>query len=203
MFNELDEPYNNYVCYVLKKSDKEGLISSKEYKCYNDFSYEHSEDIRFGDLEKSLNVNYIDWLEEYAKNEKHVAISLWINYAKSMAKRRPDSILDVDRFLNYLKNDDVYAFILESEGGIIGQLKYGVFKPSHFCPNGSSSGVKILKKLKEYNNIVFFVTDDLISMLQKLGYHTSNDTNLDMEFRGEVVKKHIATSSLLLLSKVK
>jgi hypothetical protein len=105
------------------------------------------------------------------------------NYSASISRRRPDSVLDYDRFCWYLDREDVFLFQENNYGkisAVIGQADsvnidgevFDVFKASHFAPFSMREGVKILKKMSKIKDrvVVFTVTDDLCDMLMQCGF---------------------------------
>ena len=116
---------------------------------------------------------------------------MWENYAKAMAKRRPESVLEFERFQNYVLQSTTYI-VSSGNNAIVGQMNNGVFCPSHFSPAGLKGGIDLIKELRK-ENVIFAVTPDLGAMLKKLGYKFVFTTKAC--FRGEEVEKEIFASS--------
>ncbi|OGC77178.1 hypothetical protein A2619_01075 [candidate division WWE3 bacterium RIFOXYD1_FULL_39_9] len=119
------------------------------------------------------------------------ASKLWKQYSKVMKIRRPKSILDHNRFGSYLKREKVFLF---NKSICIGRFDSNYFCVSHFCPFSKREGVEMLKELRKASfKVLFAVTEDMVGMLEKLGYSNQNST-IEVEFRGEKVLKHILTN---------
>ena len=116
---------------------------------------------------------------------------MWENYAKAMAKRRPESVLEFERFQNYVLQSTTYI-VSSGNNAIVGQMNNGVFCPSHFSPAGLKGGIDLIKELRK-ENVIFAVTPDLGAMLKKLGYKFVFTTKAC--FRDEEVEKEIYASS--------
>lgn len=131
----------------------------------------------------------IKW--QFADEEDENIAFMWENYAKAMTKRRPESVLEFERFRNYVLQSTVYI-ISSGNNAIVGQMNNGVFCPSHFSPAGLKGGIDLIKELRK-ENVIFAVTSDLGAMLKKLGYKFVFTTKTC--FRGEEVEKEIFVSS--------
>ena len=124
------------------------------------------------------------------EDDENIAF-MWENYAKAMSKRRPESVLEFERFQNYVLQSTVYI-VSSGNNAIVGQMNNGVFCPSHFSPAGLKGGIDLIKELRK-ENVIFAVTPDLGAMLKKLGYKFVFTTKAC--FRGEEVEKEIFASS--------
>ena len=113
------------------------------------------------------------------------------NYARAMAKRRPESVLEQDRFTAYCFREDTF-YVSLGNSVVIGQMNNEVFCPSHFAPAGLKESIDLIKELRK-DNVIFAVTPDLGAMLKKLGYKFIFTTKAC--FRGEEVEKEIFASS--------
>jgi len=128
---------------------------------------------------------------------RQVCHRIWQNYARAMARRRKKSILPKDRFINYVCQDFVvYKYRCRSLRSIptviFGQERYGIFCPSHFCPNTMREGYRLIKDLRQ-EKVLFAVTEDLSPMLRKAGYIVL-PFKIPMMFRGQTVWKKVAIS---------
>ena len=127
---------------------------------------------------------------QFTEEDDDIAF-MWENYAKAMAKRRPESVLEFERFQNYVLQSTTYI-VSSGNNAIVGQMNNGVFCPSHFSPAGLKGGIDLIKELRK-ENVIFAVTPDLGAMLKKLGYKFVFTTKACS--RGEEVEKEIFTSS--------
>lgn len=127
------------------------------------------------------------------------ASEVWANYETAMNKRRPGSALSWERFRSYILQADVVHYA-HAGSFVFGQMQDGIFFPSHFAPKGPKSAVELLKLLRS-RAVCFAVTDDLSSMLQRLGYKRLPLT-VSCDFRGAKVQKVILVSSLRIAPKV-
>lgn len=127
---------------------------------------------------------------QFTEEDDDIAF-MWENYAKAMAKRRPESVLEFERFQNYVLQSTTYI-VSSGNNAIVGQMNNGVFCPSHFSPAGLKGGIDLIKELRK-ENVIFAVTPDLGAMLKKLGYKFVFTTKAC--FRGEEVEKEIFASS--------
>ena len=127
---------------------------------------------------------------QFTEEDDDIAF-MWENYAKAMAKRRPESVLEFERFQNYVLQSTTYI-VSSGNNAIVGQMNNGVFCPSHFSPAGLKGGIDLIKELRK-ENVISAVTPDLGAMLKKLGYKFVFTTKAC--FRGEEVEKEIFASS--------
>lgn len=114
---------------------------------------------------------------------------IYDQYAAAMSRRRPDSVLEEESFEYYLNHSNVRLFVFK-ESYIIGQydIETDTFKVSHFAPKNTRQGVEAIKALQAVAfNVVFAVTDDLASMLERCDY--TYVTSVPMVFRDELVTK--------------
>ncbi len=110
-------------------------------------------------------------------------------YRSSMNKRRPGTALSQNRFGVYVRRRcAIYAS--QKGSAIIGQWQNDTLCVSHFAPAGQRDVTELLKKLAKDASVkaFFAVTEDMVSMLERLGFKNLQYTE-DMEFRGMVVKK--------------
>ena len=128
---------------------------------------------------------------QFTEEDDDTIAFMWENYAKAMAKRRPESVLEFERFQNYVLQSTTYI-VSSGNNAIVGQMNNGVFCPSHFSPAGRKGGIDLIKELRK-ENVIFAVTPDLGAMLKKLGYKFVFTTKAC--FRGEEVEKEIFASS--------
>lgn len=121
--------------------------------------------------------------------------TLWTKYVVAMKRRRPGMTLcfnsfgtHITKYCQFIRKGDSYAF---------GQYLFGMFIPTHFAPYSLRDGMKLIKAMK-HMSVCFIVTEDLIPMLRKSRYIIV-PIRFKTEFRGELVIKQIAISSLRLL----
>jgi len=152
----------------------------KQYEC----PLEHSDEIE---------QRFLNFIQENCPT----LANIYNGYAKAMSRRRPDSVLNPYRFMRYAL-DDASAFV-HGRSVLLGQLSNGYFKVSHFCPATMREGVELLKKVSEYDNVIFTVTEDLSPMLIKIGLYGDEKAQIPMIFRDMLVQKHILTTDKNLL----
>lgn len=80
----------------------------------------------------------------------------------------------------------------ESNGNyLIGIMKTDVFICVYFAPKNSGMGMfKFIKEVCEYNNVVFSVTDDMASMLERLGCPKYGEPVM-AKYEGKPIEKYI------------
>lgn len=142
------------------------------------------------------NNDYNSYIENFGLIGK-----IWVQYAKSMSRRREDSVLPFENFNNYLRNDNVYYFTY-NDNFIIGQYYNGFFKPSHFAPSSIRGGVDVIKEIIKYDNIIFAVTNDLSDMLIKMDLYSDPNGTIPMVFREMLVQKNIITTNIDVLAEI-
>lgn len=92
-------------------------------------------------------------------------------------------------------------YLLYLNSYIIGQYVNGFFKVSHFAPQNIFDGIKAIKEIMTYDNIIFAVTEELQVMLKRLGGFTHHKLNFPMIFRDMIVNKHIVVTKPEVISK--
>jgi len=130
--------------------------------------------------------------KEYAKLFE-ISIA-WRNYAKAMNKRRPGSELNHNAFGKHVTRY-TYAYISINGSALFGEFKNEIFCVSHFSPVSNRDMVNLLTKLSKDRSIkaLFAVTEDLVLMLQKIGFVNLNQT-IETYFRGEITTKFLLTN---------
>jgi len=127
------------------------------------------------------------------------------HYKWAMARRRPDSVLEYDRFCRYLEREDIFLYQDTNYGrisAVIGQDYHllenddwlDLFRVSHFAPASMKDGAKILRKMAKVKDrvIVFTLTDDLCDMLMACGFSPVS-ISFQMYWNGEKQEKTIFT----------
>jgi hypothetical protein len=127
------------------------------------------------------------------------------NYAAAMSRRRPESVLEEDRFFNYLEREDVFLYQDNDCGhvsAVIGQAdtididgeNTEFFKVSHFAPATPRRGVAMLRKMAKCRNriVVLTVTEDLCDMLIGCGFSPVG-VSFQMFWNGEEHTKYVFT----------
>lgn len=133
---------------------------------------------------------------------KNILFKIWERYKKAMSRKRPDSVLGLYPFVNYLVSSKYPVYIFKHRKSyIIGQLSNGSFRISHFAPYSLSEGVEALREILKFDNVIFAVTDDLKDMLLKMGALYSGMV-YPMFFRDEIVNKHILATDNKTLDKI-
>jgi hypothetical protein len=134
------------------------------------------------------------WLEVFTPAESLPLVQVWANYAQAMRRRRPESILDEDRFIRHVQRDDTHA-LRHGRSVIFGGLNEGVFMPSHFAPSSIREGVELFKKLGEgCLPVVLCVTEDLVAMAEKSGF-TDTGIQFPVSWRDEIHVKHVLANT--------
>jgi hypothetical protein len=141
---------------------------------------------------------------KYHRPSKNSA-QYYMNYVTAMSRRRPDSVLEEERFENYLDREDVFLYQDNDCGqvsAVIGQAdnididgeKIKFFKVSHFAPATPRRGVAMLKKMAKCRNrvVVFTVTEDLCDMLLGCGFSPVG-VSFKMFWNGEENTKYVFT----------
>jgi hypothetical protein len=119
----------------------------------------------------------------------------WKNYKAAMSARRPGSELNHNGFGYYVRRRCVVYSSLKGSA-IIGQInEEGMLLVSHHAPSSRKDGVELLRKLNLDRSVkaVLAVTEDLVSMLEKLGFINQHQTMVS-DFRGHNVEKHLFTN---------
>jgi len=133
-------------------------------------------------------------------------IDYYDNYEAAMSRRRPDSVLEYDRFYDYLYNRGDIRVYQESKvqktSAVIGQLsetaldgeKFEILEVSHFSPGSMRGGVNLLRKMSKVRDrvIVFAVTDDLTDMLIGCGFSPVG-VSFQMFWNGNEQTKYVLT----------
>ena len=126
---------------------------------------------------------------------------LYRGYAKAMSRRRPDSVLEPFRFFYYALSEKTDAFMY-GDSALLGKFANGYFKVSHFCPSNLKEGLEMLKRIAEYDNIIFTVTSDLAPMLLKIGLYGDENASANMVFRSFLTHKYLLTTDKDLLERI-
>lgn len=130
--------------------------------------------------------------EQLKKINLDYAPKVYLNYINSL-KKNPSAIPRT--YESFIKNVIRYGEAFQyGNSYVIGSYNSGLFLPSHFAPDNSREGIRIIKELSNYNNIVFITTNNLTPLLKKMGY-LKTDLTLPMQFRGTTVYKDIIVSS--------
>lgn len=115
-------------------------------------------------------------------------------YANAMRRRRPDSELSYESFVNHFHYNDYgnscFIFGNYKLGFILGHTANGFYIPSHFAPRTMKGGLKLLSLLAKHN-IVLAITDDLSKTLEKTNYYHFTDIIIPSYFRGTLTNKYI------------
>ena len=149
-------------------------------------------------LDDEIETDYDEYGDEYISDEDLPFVEqIYKQYADSMARRRPDSVLEEYRFISYIMN---YALCFNyKDSYVFGQFSNGYFKVSHFAPSTMREGYEMLRELSTFDNVIFSVTDDLSPMLERIGFYGNDKAKIMMFFRDELVNKQIYTTDRELL----
>lgn len=138
---------------------------------------------------RSLKPNYLpadisdDQLKKYYRQ-----------YAKAFSLNRQDGLTPTSPSVvipRMFRNNKVFQY---GESAIFGNMIGPLFTPQYFSPSSPKEGLKMLKELKNFDNIMFMVPPRMQEMLGKLGY-ISPKFNLSVPWRNEVIKKGLSFSS--------
>lgn len=123
---------------------------------------------------------------------------IYKNYARSMATHFPDDVTEESYFIETILNHKTCfihgnscMFLMKAGGS-------GYLITTHFAPASNVDGMKLLKELLKYDNIVLPVTEHMWGMLAKMGLCHTEFTTL-MKFKGRDTEKMIFTSDKELL----
>lgn len=123
-------------------------------------------------------------------------------YKSAMASRRPGSELPYDNFCYHTSSVMAWGDI--KQGFIFGEIRKGVFCPSHFAPRTKKSGVRLIKSLMASDYLVAFaVTEDLAVMFRRME-NSFNFSNMEFHtvFRNTPCKKVVFTNCGLLADRI-
>lgn len=133
-----------------------------------------------------------DFLKGRSSQELRV-IYAWYRDAMVRRDREP---LDEDSFFNVFfefPDGSVSIFGTQDQGYLIGNMRAGVFMPSHFAPKTLRKGYELLKDLGKSNlQTLLFITDDLATTIEKMPEWRIEPYKIPSVFRGEFVQKSIA-----------
>ena len=178
------EDYDRNYSYLREFDFDKEIVEVKETYQDND-TYE--EPIR---EEKEYKLTFKEHFKSF-----YIDIKVWLNYRKAMSRNKPDSVLWCYNFLAWITNPICYYF--EFKGNyVFGVVNKGLFTPSHFAPTNLTGGVALIKEIKNYDNVVFAVTDDLSKQLIKIGFKTIPFSTHKTIFRDQEVKKTLLGSNI-------
>ena len=143
--------------------------------------------------------DYENLSNQFGDNTLYV---IWKQYADAMGRERPDSVLDIERFVYYIKSYPNIMLYEDAGSYVIGHYRNGFFKPSHFAPKNIRAGVQLINSLVKYDNIIFAVTGDLKNMLVKMGLFTTDSLIIPMIFRDMVVEKSIVFTNPEIMANI-
>ncbi len=115
-------------------------------------------------------------------------------YAKAMYNPAAGKIpIGINQFANRAFNS---AYVEKNGNYIFGQHDDKSFLATHFAPKTKVGGFGVIKDMKEYDNIIFAVTQDLSAMLKKIGYSTLKE-GVPVSYRGGEATKDIMVSNMM------
>lgn len=101
-------------------------------------------------------------------------------------------------FLNKVRNGwkgSKFEYYESNGNYLLGIRKAGVFLCVYLAPKNAGIGMfKFIKEVCEYDNVVFAVTDDMASMLERLGC-PKYDGTVSAKFRGHTAEKQVYGST--------
>ena len=117
-----------------------------------------------------------EWLTEFAVVVRRLPAfapqktldQIYGQYASAMARRRPDGVRG--EFLKEVWKEKGPVFVRRGKNFILGHSRGGTFIPTHFAPNTTVGGAKLVKELKDSAPAAFAVTPDLGKDLKRVGY---------------------------------
>ena len=136
----------------------------------------------FGDTEAyRVYKNYYNAMMS-KEGKKAISFSTWLKFVCKGKKGRPIMGFEVDG--NYL----------------FGLWIDGYFLCAYFAPNNPMGMFRVVGGISQYNNIIFAVTQDMSSMLSRLGIPKASETH-NAPWRGKTVTKDIFGTSQKAIEK--
>lgn len=125
------------------------------------------------------------------------AYKVWKNYYNAMMSKEGKKAVGFLTWLHFVcngkKGQPIYGY--EVDGSyIFGMWIDNYFLCAYFAPVGFTGMFKVVGGIAQYNNIIFAVTQDMSSMLTRLGIPKADKTH-DAPWRGKVVTKDVFGTS--------
>lgn len=125
------------------------------------------------------------------------AYKVYMNYYTAMMSKEGKKAVGFMNWLHFVCNGKKGQPIMgyEVDGSyLFGLWIDGYFLCAYFAPNGKMGMFKVISGIAQYNNIIFAVTQDMSSMLERLGIPKAETTH-DAPWRGNVVTKDVFGTS--------
>lgn len=125
------------------------------------------------------------------------AYRIYMNYYNAMMSKEGKKAVGFMNWLHFVcdgkKGQPIMGY--EVDGSyLFGLWIDGYFLCAYFAPNGKMGMFKVISGIAQYNNIIFAVTQDMSSMLERLGIPKAETTH-DAPWRGNVVTKDVFGTS--------
>lgn len=125
------------------------------------------------------------------------AYKVYMNYYTAMMSKEGKKAVGFMNWLHFVcdgkKGQPIMGY--EVDGSyLFGLWIDGYFLCAYFAPNGKMGMFKVISGIAQYNNIIFAVTQDMSSMLERLGIPKAETTH-DAPWRGNVVTKDVFGTS--------
>lgn len=125
------------------------------------------------------------------------AYRIYMNYYNAMMSKEGKKAVGFMNWLHFVcdgkKGQPIMGY--EVDGSyLFGLWIDGYFLCAYFAPNGKMGMFKVISGIAQYNNIIFAVTQDMSSMLERLGIPKAETTH-DAPWRGNIVTKDVFGTS--------
>lgn len=125
------------------------------------------------------------------------AYKVYKNYYNAMMSKEGKQAVGFITWLHFLCNGKKGQPIMgyEVDGSyLFGLWINGFFLCAYFAPTGYKGMLKVISGIAQYNNIIFAVTQDMSSMLERLGIPKADKTH-DAPWRDKIVTKDVFGTS--------
>lgn len=138
----------------------------------------------------------------YVINPRHIfgktrAYKIWQNYYTAMMSKPGKRAVKFPMWLEFVcfgkKGQKIYAYAVD-DSYIFGLWIFNHFIAAYFAPVGITGMGKVIRGICQYDNIIFAVTQDLSSMLERLGIPKA-DTTHAAPWQKKIVTKDVFGTS--------
>lgn len=126
-----------------------------------------------------------------------LAYKVWKNYYNAMMSKPGKKARTFFGFLGTLYKGKLGERLMGfrvADNFLFGFWTHGYFICAYFAPSNQMGMFNIIKEIGQYNNVVFPITQDMSSMLERMGFIKSSETH-DAKWRGKVVTKDVFGTS--------
>lgn len=126
-----------------------------------------------------------------------LAYKVWKNYYNAMMSKPGKKARGFFGFLATLCSGKFGQKIMGfrvADNFLFGIWTHGYFICAYFAPSNQMGMFNVIKEIGQYNNVVFPITQDMSSMLDRMGFIRSSETH-DAKWRGKVVTKDVFGTS--------